>query len=713
MPRHKRAAVRDLSNLSGQPLCETLVPSPLSETFAIRDDHKKEARHDQKNASDGAWVTSSDLVQSGLSFAPDVMDSVTNFLLGNPNMNSSFLFRADILSDSAGVLKTPAEKERLFASPGCESPAASSAVPEEKIEPVEAPEIPDFEWKRTVVRRLIPRNINLDRPLEQTCHFYVGSSPSATTERSLYVYLPHVATVADMPFYHPVIRGLAYLYDFDRSTSDKTLQESVPQNQGSRDGNKPEDIGIGTLSIHIRPFPASEGFDPFPSRLERTLQALLATNIRLARNTRPSPASTSATGQILSGDGKDQVDNSYNPSKDNVIPRHLVQNTYTRLKLAYASDLCRDWVEETEPAKHVFEDLAITAFLIELWRNMYGVIPTAERQTQGNSEIHKQGADFGSTDDAFPGFVDVACGNGVLVYVLLKEGYRGWGFDARRRKTWAIFPDFVQRQLKESLYIPKPFAIAVSEAPDDPLNELVHPDIDFHTGEFPQDTFIISNHADELTVWTPLMAALASPESPLPFLSIPCCSHSLSGARYRYPPPKKAGKNRSDVLGSPPRLEPDDEVNPDAQPATGDLKALRAAKVAASTAQEAADPNAAAIMNSMYGSLTAKTMAIAEELDYEVEKTLLRIPSTRNMGVVGGRKRTIDKRIAQGSPGHAVGLEQDLLETALQVIRRECAREGGVERAARTWIQRAVGLHKGSGKGKTSRTASNHGGSGP
>lgn len=709
MGRHKRAVVRDPSKLSGQPLSQTLEPSPLSQTLAAaRKDPEKETRHDQNIISEEDWATSPDLVQSGLAFAPDVMHSLTNFLLGNPNINSSFLFRADILFDSAGILKTPAEKERLFTSPRCESPAVAPAVPEEKVEPAPAPEIPRFELKRTVVRRLIPRNTNLDRPLEQTCHFYDGSSPSATTERSLYLYLPHVATAADMPFYHPVIRGLAYVYDFDRGLSGAKIQNFSPNNQESRDTKDPGEIGPGTLSIHIRPFPASEGFDQFPIRLERTLQSLLSTNIRLARNTRPSPASTSVTGQILSGDGKDEADQSYNPSKDNVIPRHLVQNTYARLKLEYASDLCRDWVEETEPSKHVFEDLAITAFLIELWRNMYGVTPKAERQVQGNSETQKQGSAFDSADDAFPGFVDVACGNGVLVYVLLNEGYRGWGFDARHRKTWSIFPDWVQKQLKESLYIPKPFEDAVSGAPDNPLNELVDANIDFHAGEFPPDTFIISNHADELTVWTPLMAALAGPESPLPFLSIPCCSHSLSGARYRYPPPKKAGKNQNDALGARPLESEELDQNP--QPATGDLKALRAAKEAVSIAQGGTDPNAAAIMNSMYGSLTAKAMTIAEELGYEVEKTLLRIPSTRNMGVIGGRRQTIDKWIAQSNPGHPVGGEgsgQDLVETALQVIRRECAREGGVEFAARTWIQRAVGLHKGLGKGKTSKAASN------
>ncbi|KAE8159416.1 uracil-O(2)--methyltransferase [Aspergillus tamarii] len=630
MKNHRNKTVRDVTKLSGKPLPETLEPSSILH-----------------NTPTEEWVTSTDLLENGLPFMPEVMKDLTIFLLGNININSTQLFRADILYDSQGVLSTPQQKEWSFAQTaniGMEAPADA----EDRVEPIAAKEVAGFNLTRTVVRRLIPRNPKLDRPLEQTCHFYeadiIPGSESATQgsrlRRFLAVYTPHVASKEEIPFYHPLLRSLAYLYDF---TDDAT--ESAEAGSGS-----------GTLSLHFLPYPE----EAIPTRLERTLHSLLNTQIRLARN--PRPSETTEGG-------------SHNPSKDNVIPQHLVQNTYSRLKFKYGKDLCRDWVEDTEPTKHVFEDLAITAFLIELWRSMYGAVPGEERDEAEPEKF----------DPNFPGFVDVACGNGVLVYVLLMEGYRGWGFDARRRKTWKILPEFVQARLKEEIYVPKPFADAMVEAGGMP--DL---GVETHSGLFEKDTFIISNHADELTVWTPLMATLACPESPLPFIAIPCCSHALSGARYRYPPPK-GSKSDSDKNDSSQHEGLDSE-----QPATGDLKALCKAKQEAQTD--------VGFNKSMYGSLTMKAISIAEEIGYDVEKTLLRIPSTRNMGVIGGRKRVTkewrtrnQQRSTSGCNGDAI--IESALEKAMAAVQRECSRDGGVSGAARIWVERAKGIHKGQGAG--------------
>jgi tRNASer (uridine44-2'-O)-methyltransferase len=666
MARKPKPATRDPSKVTGKPLSETVTPSHIYGP----DNGPSSSHQNAENKYTQGWLTSPDLYETDLSFSPDAMERLSNFLLANPNMNASHLFRADILFDSSGELKTPQEKERLLALKSgtlgdenessheedqstTKEPAQQQQV-ETKIPPAE---IEGLELSKTVVLTLIPRNLNLDKPMDQTCHFYRGTMVSSTSgktvERFLCIRFPHIDSVEDMPFYHPRIRGFAFMYDFEKEES-------------SEEHTNP---GKGTLSLHVLPFPASEGFDPFPTRLERTLQALLSTQTRLARNTKPTSCQSGPADP-----GKEQVDDSYNPFQDNLIPRHLIQNTYTRLKLTYAQDLCQNWVESTEPSKHVFEDLSITAFLIELWRNMYGVAPKSE-QTEDEKE-----------EKLFPGFVDVACGNGVLVYILLMEGYKGWGFDARRRKTWSIFPDWVQQNLQESLYIPKPFAVACSQG-EDGIRELTSNGTAYHTGEFPRDTFIISNHADELTVWTPLMAASACPEAPLPFVSIPCCSHSLSGARFRYPPPKKQKSKPA---------KDDDEEKEEEQPATGDLKALRKAKIFASTAQPGADLESTAVFNSMYGSLTAKTQSIAAEIGYDVEKTLLRIPSTRNMGVVGGRKSVVQKRMNRRNVTEA---NQDVEELIAEIIRRECAREGGIGAAANIWIQRAIGLQKGKKSG--------------
>lgn len=622
-----KKAPRDTSKLSGKPLSETIEPSPILHSIRNGDGGEGEE-----------WTTSKDLVEDNLPFTPGVIDNLTLFLLANPNRMSSNLFRADILFDSLGVISTPEDKERLFDGVSAVSGGGGDGS---DVQMVSARDVTGFELKRRVVRRLIPRNPKLDRPLEQSCHFYESAigAGDESGKRFLVVYTPHIASKEDLPWYHPLLQSWALLYDYKPAT------ESTEE-------------GTGQLSLHFLLYPD----EPIPNRLERTLHALINTQIRLARGT--NSFSMVPQGGI------------YKPNKDNVIPQHLVQNTYLRLKLKYASGLCQKWVEDTEPSKHVFEDLAITAFLIELWRGMYGVVPEEERK----------GSDKERGGKEFPGFVDVACGNGVLVYVLLMEGYRGWGFDARRRKTWHVLPESIQERLREEVYIPKPFADVLS----DPAVDL---GTKMHTGIFPKDTFIISNHADELTVWTPLMAALANPQSPLPFLAIPCCSHSLSGARFRYPPPK-SDKGKADTP------DPEEEQNP--QPASGNLNALRTGKLDAQTD--------GGINKSMYGSLTAKTMSIAEEVGYEVEKTMLRIPSTRNMGVVGGRRQTTlvwkhstGKSRAQAPDRREIGhfdagnLGDMMVVQVSEVARRECAREGGVEAAARVWMDRARGIHQGRG----------------
>jgi tRNASer (uridine44-2'-O)-methyltransferase len=53
-------------------------------------------------------------------------------------------------------------------------------------------------------------------------------------------------------------------------------------------------------------------------------------------------------------------------------------------------------------------------------------------------------------------FIDLGCGNGLLVYLLTQEGFKGGvGLDLRRRKIW----DFFQKEgtdLRMETFEPKP-----------------------------------------------------------------------------------------------------------------------------------------------------------------------------------------------------------------------------------------------------------------
>ncbi|CAI7639076.1 unnamed protein product [Penicillium palitans] len=341
------------------------------------------------------------------------------------------------------------------------------------------------------------------------------------------------------------------------------------------------------------------------------------------------------------------------------VSAHLIQNTYARLKLQYAEKLSQNWVEQLESPKQALEQLSLAACLIELWRSMYGAIPATEQDQSSRDTL------------PFPGFVDLACGNGILVYILLMEGYKGLGFDACRRKSWETFPAEIQECLEERIFIPRPFVDVLD------LQEIG-----------------VEIHTDELTVWTPIMAALSSPSSPLPFFVVPCCSRSLAGSSYRYPPPKEGGSiQKKSANGNPAARKVGDAIEQNLQPASGDLRALRAIKLEEKTES--------GFLNSMIGSLAAKTMSIAEEIGFGVEKAWLRTPGAINMALIGGRQQITREWLKNlGSTDSPTKRDRGdaVLKNIIEVVKRECSKDGGIRVAAKLWVERTKSLHRGQGR---------------
>ncbi|KAI8898773.1 hypothetical protein BC833DRAFT_588590 [Globomyces pollinis-pini] len=159
---------------------------------------------------------------------------------------------------------------------------------------------------------------------------------------------------------------------------------------------------------------------------------------------------------------------------DIAVPKIEYQDLYAELKTKYRHwvDL---WPEETDPAKHVFEDIGIATWLICLWKQ--------EKTTKKYK------------------FIDLGCGNGFLTYLLTQEGYSGYGVDLSERKIWSQFPSSTK------LY----------QRPIYPMEEKLE-DVDW----------IIGNHPDELTLWIPIMASISKTK----FMIIPCCLHELSGQKF-------------------------------------------------------------------------------------------------------------------------------------------------------------------------------------
>ncbi|KAI8934896.1 hypothetical protein NX059_008568 [Plenodomus lindquistii] len=551
-------------------------------------------------------------------FTPDFFLDTSRNLLENPNLTASHLSRAELSYQSFA--------DATFNPKATTSNDLASIIkhlrPECRPQLIEGG-VPGYELEWTVVRKLIPRNPNLDGTLMQTCHLYVSHHPIEVTnningtartetiqaERYMVIYIPHATTTDQIPYYHPKVRSLAMLYTYLPSHTPSSILPTP-----------------GTLSIHYSPFPTYPlSTDP---RLSRTALKLLEIIHKHCRGN--------------SGGYKKRVHH------DQIIPQKAFQDTYAELKSKYAKSLIEGWVEQTPAEKHVFEDLGIAAFLVEVWVGMYAI-----------SSRNKDGAGRGSEEEErefkmeqrisaqsrFPGFVDIGCGNGLLVYILNAEGWCGWGFDARRRKTWETFPAAAYgEKLKDLLLVPEILKPESDDDDDDSTSTLLNAPPS-HNGLFPPGTFIISNHADELTPWTPLLAYLSAS----PFIAIPCCSHDFGGTRFRAPACEKY-------------------ITVDA--ATGPAKNK---------------------LPSAYASLVSWVSRLTDEVGYKVEKEHLRIPSTRNVAILGRTRLGSDMEKEQSL--------EEKIEFVRGLVETEMGSGTTIEQIWRMWMKSGGSLLKPSKAG--------------
>lgn len=568
---------------------------------------------------EGDWKS---LLMSKCTFSTEIFSTVMLNLIKNPNIMSSHLFRADILYDSATDASTLTN-------------AISNSFTKhmrKEYQPVSA-EVAEYEWQRTFVRQLVPRNRQLDKDLIQSCHIYTRKE--GLGESFLVLYIPHVATAEEMPWYHPQVRQLAFLYR-------QPHQSEAP----------------AFISIHYCPFPDHS----ITERLERTALQILRTIHK--------------HGQ---GQKRGYVKRVHH---DQVVPQQRFQDTYARLKATYAKTLIGDWVEQTDPTKHVFEDLGIAAFLLELWADMY------DRPDHPTSDSTGESDEREAARPKFPGFVDIGCGNGVLINILIQEGYTGWGFDARRRKTWDTFPPEVQSKIKEMVLVPQILYTNASDEDPDTTTAATDLDRHTHTGVFPPGTFIISNHADELTAWTPLLGYVNSS----PFIAIPCCSHDLAGSRFRAP-----SKTRSQTVLS--KTAAESSVKMERSSMGGDADVL--VKSQAAETGSLKKPDGVKQVSSAYATLCSYVSGLATELGFEAEKEMLRIPSTRNACVVGrkmtescqgnGDEKGLDKTVEKLTIGVGDTSMDDSRGKREEIVRNLVERELGMSLAivGEDWIKRA------------------------
>ena len=588
-------------------------------------------------------------------------------LINNPNITSSHLFRADILYDSVNDASyTPRDP---FVKPQLLNPTDLSSFVSH-MQPSFRPrllKIEHYRLSRTIVRELVPRNPKMDRKLVQTCHILEPCwTPFKTPDlidgkigpdafEHIVLYLPHVDVEEDMPWYHPKLKALAFLYSSSKQGS--RVSQDLNEAPGTMDlsENDYSSLFSTKISLHVAPFLPSQTNVTIPSCTAESEEDAVKLTFRNSREYR-------TLKNILSTIHRHGVGQMHGYKKrvqhDVILAQRQFQDTYTRLKFKYGKQLSDSWQEVTDPTKHVFEDLGIAAFLIELWNDMYDLArldklenPENSLSAQGKNDdnLEAQNRPGQPQKQPFPGFVDLACGNGVLVHILRSEGYPGWGFDARHRKSWDAFPANTRDSLKEVVFEPDIYAAQHQQG-------LAR---DTHNGIFKTRTFIISNHADELTVWTPVLAAWSGGN---PFLCIPCCSHDFSGQRTRFPthPTKKTPQQRL-CYGQTPfedeQLKLSDATlsaggqegilplaNQVASEKTSHIRAPRPPPPAEQGSLLRANASSTHSTNtngsqnppkSAYATLCAYLEHLSSEIGYgPVEKEMLRIPSTRNTGIL-------------------------------------------------------------------------------
>lgn len=528
-----------------------------------------------------SWIP---IYEEPVDFDASHFDTAMSNLIREPNINSTVIMRADILEQNKYNDKGELEDTKSF---NLELPAFDSGNSDSQellhrdLDDIKLRSVPLNGLKvklldsYNVIRRMIPRNPYKDHIINQTCLVLLGNQGQSV----LVVYIPHIQHIEEVPFYLPPVIAVGILYH-----EGKLLIHYVPF-QGTN---------MREMDLSERPF--------------RIALRLLQTSAK------------HSLGAKLGYEKR--------VKHDLVVPRVAFQNRYIALKKKYLAELVANWCESTDPKKHVFEDLAVAAFLIELWNDRY-----PEKDFE---------------------FRDLGCGNGLLVHILIMEGYKGKGIDARARKSWKTYPAEVQKCLTEQIIIPgillKPHPTVAKMAPhitnngrlfQVPEADTPHPKqvplMKYYssanllesskvctTEEFPKNTFLIGNHSDELTCWMPLFN--------LPFVVIPCCSHALSGAKIRYNP------------------------RPNFDPVTK-------AKLPPQNV-------------STYGALVDHVEDLAQKMGWDVEKEILRIPSTRNAAIIGIQKQDAFK----DEPEEVTGMKTiDILAT-----------EGGAE----GWVENSMALMK-------------------
>ena len=171
----------------------------------------------------------------------------------------------------------------------------------------------------------------------------------------------------------------------------------------------------------------------------------------------------------------------------------------------------------------------------------------------------------------------------------------------RARNSWKHYPPSTQVHLHVHALDP----LDVDFTARDPFSE--HPYLK-------PSTFIVANHADELSPWTPVLATLSRSSG---FLSIPCCPWSFDSRFHRSQLPLKKCSEPGPFTISVREL-PGNNVS-----AEEFIASLRLGGTAGDVGKSA------------YAAYRVWLAGLGVRCGWEAETETLRIPSTRNWSLVG------------------------------------------------------------------------------
>ncbi|TFK23488.1 DUF1613-domain-containing protein [Coprinopsis marcescibilis] len=526
------------------------------------------------------------MILSPADFPPEIFGIAVTQLIHHPEYNSTLILRSDVVAEYTSDF------------PGS---------------------IPKFEGLKPVLcihRKLLPRRPGRDGGLEQYCSLYASTTtsgpgsdlhhesdsaeePVAAPVITTLVLTPIVAPGGSLPYYHPAVSHLAFRYI-------------------SSPAHPEPSIRIETLPLPGTPM------DP-NSRLYRTCLALLETVHRYGWG-----AMSNYKKRVI---------------HDCIVPREIYQDVYLVMRERH-KHLVDTWQEVTDPLKHVFEDIAIATFLILLWKDMYGSLGFEESRPLADAPWKDWPRPPG-------GFLDFGCGNGLLTHILVSEGYEGVGIDLRARTSWDSYPDASKRSLHVHAFNPLDLvpstpseyqstsATSTSSNPSDPDSDPDSVSLPSSNPFFKPGTFIIGNHADELTPWVPVVATLTGASG---YLSIPCCAWTFDSKFQRstavmFPLPEEDVRDG----GTTPQGPTNADVGVEGKSKSRSQD--KAEEQFVENLNLGGDNSSTASAYSVYRIWLARLSAWC---GWKVECEVLRIPSTRNWAIVGRqRMKTVTEDDAQ------------------------------------------------------------------